>query len=218
MRLDLWSRRRPAADTAARPDVRRRAVEVRWQGDAGPPRPFARPPGTLDDAASPKAVQMCPAVLDLEARLFELACPVDLELALGGSPDGATIRGGDGLPAVLRPAAAWRRHDRPVVEIAVPITFTAGEPVRLVVQPPFLRYRPEPLPGLVLDASLMLGTQAVRPVFAFEWHERDRPLRLAAGEPWLCLRFEAPGPGRPVRLAGTDGAALLAGGLDEAAA
>ena len=72
MRLDLWSWRRPAAtaaDAAARPDVRRRAVEVRWQGDAGPPRPFARPPGTPDDAASPKAGQMCPAGLDLGARL-----------------------------------------------------------------------------------------------------------------------------------------------------
>jgi len=58
-----------------------------------PTRPASstRPPGSISatpQAASTKAVGFCPAVLDYEARIFEVPCPFDLHLRLARDAEG----------------------------------------------------------------------------------------------------------------------------------
>lgn len=111
---------------------RARTVDVGWllQTDkAGfiwdAPRKLSRTEGKITHA---KGLSYCPAVVDFEARLFEVPCPVDIQLRFmlddgKGKPALVNIAGNNGTirPKYLNQMLAvvgrneWRHPDRPLI-------------------------------------------------------------------------------------------------------
>ncbi|MDJ0608519.1 MAG: hypothetical protein QNJ67_06040 [Kiloniellales bacterium] len=165
-----------------------------------------------DPATPAKAVGFCPAVLDNEARHFEVRCPFDLHLryTLGpkGNPALINVAGKSSAVAKsvldqlvkLEPADTWRSIERPVLQIGAPWRFLADEPVYLVQLPPFNHYRDPPLPGTMVTARFPIHIWPRSLMWAFEWWDTSKDLILKRGEPWFYLRFETLDPARSVRL------------------
>lgn len=195
---------------------RGRTLEIGWvlQPDVGTaiwfdPQQFRRdgPP-----PPSSKAVQACPAVIDYEARHFVVPCPVDLTLGLARDKDNKIVlRNLDGANSAvaashvgklvfLNAASQWRHPDRPVVQIVTPYRFVADEPCYINQLPPFLQYRREQMPGVMIGGRFQLDVWPRIMMWAFEWVDTQKPLVLRRGEPWFYVRFEAVDPSRPVRL------------------
>jgi len=122
--------------------VRSRAAEVGWLLDTekagfiwNAPQKLVPPDPTNRHA---KSVRFCPAVLDHEARLFEITCPIDLHLRFELDPktkkpvlinaagDQSTIRSKhlSEMLALVDPKE-WRNADRPIVQIITPYVFLA---------------------------------------------------------------------------------------------
>jgi hypothetical protein len=199
-----------------------RVCEVGWLVDAdkagfvyGSPRALGRrrPPQPSDN---PKAVTRCPAIHDVEARTFEVPCPVDLRLKLRQGDDGTlqVAAAGEGQQSLNRQHLAkmvfllqrerWRDLKRPVVQISAPYRFVADEPVWMTQLPAYDHYRPAPnpgpLPGLLIGGRFPVDVWPRALMWAFEWHDIGRELVLRRGEPWFYVRFEPVDPARPVRL------------------
>jgi hypothetical protein len=202
-----------ATDAAAE---RRRVVEVGWllQTDkAGfiweAPRQFSRTDPAPQHA---KSVQMCPAVLDFEARLFEVPCPLDLQLRFKFDEQGQPqLINAAGQQSAIRnkhlrqmiavvARAEWRHPERPVIQIITPYTFVADEPVYMSQMPPYLAYRDPPLPGVMIGGRLPIHIWPRQMMWAFEWLQPQKDLILRRGEPWFYLRFETEDPTRQVRM------------------
>lgn len=211
--IERW--RRQLLGSGAAPD-RRRVVEVGWllqTQKAGfiweAPRQFTR----LDPAPQhAKSVQMCPAVLDFEARTFEVPCPLDLHLRFKfderGQPQLINAAGANSairsrhlreMVAVMN-RAEWRHPDRPVLQLVTPYTFVADEPVYMTQTPPYLAWRDPPLPGVMIGGRVPVHVWPRQLMWAFEWMDPGRDLVLRRGEPWFYVRFETEDPSRQVRL------------------
>ncbi len=197
-------------------DAKPRAVEVGWLLDTDKagfiweaPRRLSR---TEPPPAHAKAVSYCPAVLDHEAKMFEVPCPIDCKLGFKlddkGQPvlvnlegDQSTIRGkhlNQMLAVVNR--REWRHPDRPVIQFITPYVFLADEPVWMQQLPPITHYRPDPWPGVLIGGRLPIHVWPRQMMWAMEWFEPKKPLELKRGEPWFNVRFETHDPSRPVRL------------------
>ena len=193
-----------------------RSVEVGWllQTDkAGfiwdAPRQFRRQDAT---ATTAKTVQRCPAVLDYEARFFEITCPIDAQIRFRFGPKGqpelinavgeqSAIRAGH-LRQMIHVVGRneWRHPDRPVIQIITPYTFICDEPVWLNQMPPLLHFRNPPLPGVLIGGRMPAHLWPRQLMWAFEWHDIKQDLVLKRGEPWFYVRFETADASRPVKL------------------
>ena len=211
--LERWRRR------LLRPGLvpeRRRVVEVGWllqTPKAGfiwdAPRQFARGDPASQHA---KSVQMCPAVMDFEARIFEVPCPLDLHLKFHHDEQGQPqLVNAAGAQSAIRNRhlremvsvmnrAEWRHPDRPVLQLVTPYTFVADEPVYMTQTPPYLAWRTPPLPGVTIGGRLPIHIWPRQMMWAFEWMDPSRDLILRRGEPWFYVRFETEDPSRQVRL------------------
>ena len=207
----------PGAETAAvSAEPKRRVVEVGWLLDTNEagfvfeePRPFR---AKREPAPSVKALRNCPAVLDFEARYFEIPCPFDLRLGLGRTPQGrpVLVNAAGKQSAVNEPRLRqfadilepqlWRDPRHPVVQIQTPYRFVADEPAWLEQLAPFNFPREAPWPGVFIGRRLPIDIWPQRLAWTLEWQETDRELVLRRGEPWFYLSFETPDPDRPVRL------------------
>ncbi len=199
-----------------------RVCEVGWLVDAdkagliyGTPRALGRR-RPLKATDNPKAVSRCPAVHDVEARTFEIPCPVDLRLKLVQGEDGRlqVAAAGEGQQSLNRQHLAkmvfllqrerWRDPKKPVVQVAAPYRFLADESVWMTQLPAYDHFRPSPepgpLPGLLIGGRFPIDVWPRALMWAFEWHDIRRELVLRRGEPWFYLRFETADPARPVRL------------------
>jgi hypothetical protein len=199
------------------PQVLSRTAEIGWVLDAekagfiwDAPRRLANnnPPAT-----HAKSVAFCPAMIDHEARIYEVPCPIDVQLRIGmdertkqpvlvnAAGEQATIRNKAlGQMAVLVNRREWRHPDRPIVQITTPYLFVADEPVYMTQMPPFNHLRVPQLPGLVIGGRLPIHIWPRHMMWAFEWHDPKQPIELKRGEPWFYVRFETSDPSRPVRL------------------
>ncbi len=203
-------------DWAKRAAPRRRMVEVGWIIDidsAGfiydAPHPYQR---QAPAQASNKAVGYCPAILDYEARLFEVLCPFDLHLRLGKNEQGAfKLNYPDQFNSASNPKFTsklvepthpneWRDPAIPVLQIRTPYRFVTDETVFINMMPAFHHFRQPPLPGLVIGGRFPLRDWPRALNWAFEWHDKTQDLVLKRGEPWFTLRFETEDPSRQVRL------------------
>ena len=195
---------------------RGRIIEVGWLVDSQQatfiyegPRPVVKkqPPPT-----NAKAVNLCPAIIDHESRLFEVPCPVDLHLRLGKGDKGQPVL--VNVPGAMSPVASkklnamvhlmsrdrWRDPKRPTVQIAAPWRFVADDPVWMTQLPPFLYYRDPPLPGVMIGGRFPIHDWPRSLMWAFDWYDTSKDLILKRGEPWFYVRFETQDPGRPVRV------------------
>jgi hypothetical protein len=159
-----------------------------------------------------KVVSVCPAMLDHESRLIEVACPIDarirfrrdaqgrptLENALG---DASPIRSGHLAQMVkLLSEKEWRHPQRPIVQVITPYLFLADEPVWLTQLPPVHAYLPTPWPGLLISGRFPIDIWPRTLMWAFEWHDTTKDLILKRGEPWFTVRLETMDPSRKTRL------------------
>ncbi len=159
-----------------------------------------------------KSVNVCPAVIDHEARLFEVSCPFDLHLRMRLDENGnAKLSDVDGDMATVSPKLlsqltvidspkAWRRVDRPVIQILTPYTFLADEPVYMTQLSPLAFYPEHPWPGLVIGGRVPINIWPRTLTWAFEWCDIGRDLILKRGDPWFYVLFETRNVTRRVRL------------------
>jgi hypothetical protein len=164
------------------------------------------------DQTHAKSLRVCPAMLDHEARLFEVACPIDLRVKLARddkgqltlvnvSGDQSSVRSKHlGQMLVLTPQKEWRKKDRPVIQIVTPYLFLADEPIYMTQLPAFNHYHPNPLPGVLVGGRFPIDVWPRHLMWAMEWHDTSRELVLKRGEPWFYVRFEAHDPSRPIKL------------------
>lgn len=194
----------------------RRILEIGWLLDTDKagfiweaPRQFRRTDPAPKHA---KAVNYCPAVLDYEARTFEVTCPIDLQMRfrygekgepglINSAGDMSPIRSkhlGQMVSVVAR--KEWRHPDRPIIQIITPYTFIADEPVWINQMPAYMHFRDPPLPGLLIGGRFPLHLWPRQMMWAFEWYDIEKELKLSRGEPWFTIRFETPDPTRPIRM------------------
>jgi hypothetical protein len=206
------------ASDDARP--RGRSVEVGWVLDTEKggflweaPRRLARddPP-----AKHGKSVNFCPAMLDHEARMFEVPCPIDAKLGFKFGEKGepqllnlegsmSAVRGRHlGQMAVVIGREEWRHPERPIIQVKTPYVFVADEPVYMSMFPPVSHFQAEPWPGVLIGGRIPIHVWPRQLMWAFEWFDTSRPLVLRRGEPWFYVRFETEDPSRPVRLIEAD--------------
>ena len=169
-----------------------------------------RPAGI--DQRHAKSASRCPAIIGLESRYVEVKCPFDLHLGF--------VRGKNGKPALrnllgsrspVRPKmlnavlhvvneAEWRHAERPTIQLSLPYVFIADEPVYLSQVAPFLHYRAEPWPGTIFGGRFPIDVWPRPLMWAFEWHDVKKPLRLSRGEPLFYCQFETAPQDRPIQL------------------
>lgn len=159
-----------------------------------------------------KSLTQCPALVDHEARLFEILCPVDVQIGfkydenkrpvlinLAGDQSAIRSKHLNQMVAIVD-RKEWAHPNRPVIQFITPYVFVADETCWLNQLPPFNHYRRDPLPGLFVGGRLPIDIWPRHLMWAFEWWETDKPLVLRRGEPWWYARFETTDPARPVRL------------------
>lgn len=159
-----------------------------------------------------KSASRCPAVINLESRFFEIRCPFDLHLRFARDKDGKPgLRNMLGDSSPVRPKklntllhvtseAEWRYPDRPTVQLSLPYLFLADEPVYLNQVAPFLHYRAEPWPGTIFGGRFPINLWPRPLMWAFEWHDINRDLKLSRGEPLFYCQFETSPQDRPVQV------------------
>jgi hypothetical protein len=198
-----------------------RTVEVGWLIEADkagfiweePKKLMREPPSTLHA----KSVRYCPAVLDHEARLFEVVSPIDtrLRVNLGSEKEPPRLINAAGDKSAIRPKylgqmvtvisrKEWRHPDRPILQICTPYIFVADEPVYMTQLPPFCHFRSPALPGVMIGGRFPIHIWPRSLMWAFEWYDPKQDLILQRGEPWFYVRFEAQDPSRSVRLVETE--------------
>lgn len=216
-KLGAWfaGRRPPSAEAAAAPAAPPRFAEIGWLIDAttpsfiwDEPRPLPRGQPT----EHPKGVNRCPAILDSEARTWEVLAPVDMHLRLGkndkGEPSLVNVAGAQSSVAAgklqqmitLMPQSRWRDQRRPVLQVSAPYRFICDEPCWLNQLPPYYHYKAPAWPGLLIGGRFPIHNWPRSLMWAFEWWDTARDLIVKRGEPWFYLRFETQDPARPQRL------------------
>ena len=159
-----------------------------------------------------KSASRCPAILGLESRYFEVKCPFDLHLAFTRDKEGKPgLRNLLGTKSPVRAnklasllhvvgEAEWRYPDRPTIQMSLPYVFVADEPVYMSQIAPFMHYRAEPWPGTIFGGRFPIDVWPRPLMWAFEWHDIEKELRLARGEPLFYCQFETVPQDRPVQL------------------
>jgi hypothetical protein len=203
-------------DIEPRGDAGSGPVSVGWLLDEADAGIIFQPPTRVRSAdlnrQHAKSASRCPAVINLESRYFEIACPYDLSLQF--------VRDEQGKPGLknllgerspvrtkklnqivhLTAEAEWRYKDRPTIQLKLPYVFIADEPVYMSQIAPFMHYAREPLPGTIFGGRFPVHVWPRPLMWAFEWHEPEKPLKLERGEPLFYAMFETLPQERAVQL------------------
>ena len=159
-----------------------------------------------------KSASRCPAVINMESRYFVIKCPFDLNFAFVRDEQGKPAmrnRSGDAgavrakkLKQHLHITAEkeWRYPDRPTIQLSLPYLFIADEPVYMSQVAPFMHYRAEPFPGTIFGGRFPINIWPRPLMWAFEWHDIEKPLRVQRGEPLFYCMFETQPADRPVQM------------------
>lgn len=192
-------------------------VKVGWliTDSVGPEFMWPEPRPVKTDSVmgeSPHAVNRCPAIVDHEARLFEVTCPFDLMIALrrgeNGRPEIVRADGGKGMLGtglirkltVLMGEKEWRHPHRPVIQLRTPYRFISDDLVYINQLPPMLSYKANQWPGIMIGGRFPIDAWPRTLMWAFEWFEPKKPLLLKRGDPLFYCRFETTDPSKKIRL------------------
>ncbi len=222
--MSRWISRAPTPPGARSPRPRppSRFCEIGWLVDDskagfiyGAPRALSKRPDASSRVPdpSPKGVNVCPAVLEIEAKTFEIPCPFNLNLKLGQNKqgnlaiaasgqarDGGISKKRLGQLVVLLDKQRWRHPQRPVVQIVTPYRFVTDDPVWINQMPPYDHFFQPAWPGLLLGGRYPADVWPRRLMFAFEWHDLTAALVIRRGDPWFYLRFDTPDPLQPIQV------------------
>lgn len=159
-----------------------------------------------------KSASRCPAVINLESRYFLIRCPYDLNLGFARDKDGkAVLRNLNGDRSTIRsnklsdklhvtPEHEWRYPGIPTLQLSLPYVFIADEPVYMSQVSPFMHYTPNPLPGTIFGGRFPINVWPRPLMWAFEWHDTDKPLKINRGDPLFYATFETLPQDRSVSL------------------
>lgn len=161
-------------------------------------------------ALSGRAVQACPAVNELEKRLFVVKCPFDIKMGVDKTGDSYELfydeeRTRLDPDVVARfvtfmPQKLWRNSAKPVVQILLPYVFLCDEKCYLVQLPPFLDDHVRKWPGSVISGRFEITNWPRIMNFAFEFSDLSICLELRRGQELCYFMFEGENPDRPVSL------------------
>lgn len=159
-----------------------------------------------------KSASRCPAILNLESRYFEIPCPFDLNLGFTRDKEGrpalknlsgekSAIRGSTlGKRLTVTKENEWRFPDRPIVQLRLPYLFITDEIVYLTQLDAYMHYRKVPLPGTIFGGRFPINVWPRPLMWAFEWHDTDKPIVIKRGDPLFYCQFEFDGPDRNVQM------------------
>ncbi|TNC74229.1 hypothetical protein [Rubellimicrobium roseum] len=162
------------------------------------------------DRRHAKSASRCPAVINLESRHFLIRAPFDMHVGFArddkGKPvlrnlagEASAIRASKlGEKLHLTPEPEWRHPGVPTIQLSLPYLFVADEPVYLSQVAPFMHYTPDPLPGTIFGGRFPIDVWPRPLMWAFEWHEPQKPLRIRRGDPLFYALFETTPPDRGV--------------------
>ena len=154
------------------------------------------------DRTHAKSASRCPAVINLESRYFAVKCPFDIHIGFTRDKDGkpalrnlagpkSTIRASKlGEKLHLTNEVEWRHKDIPTIQLSLPYVFIADEPVYMSQVAPFMHYTPDPLPGTIFGGRFPINVWPRPLMWAFEWREPEKPIKIARGDPLFYATFE----------------------------
>lgn len=166
--------------------------------------------------AHAKSASRCPAVINLESRYFAVKCPFDIHIGFTRDKDGkpalrnlagpqSTVRASKlGEKLHLTNEVEWRHKDVPTIQLSLPYVFIADEPVYMSQVSPFMHYAKDPLPGTIFGGRFPINVWPRPLMWAFEWHEPEKPIKIARGEPLFYVTFETMPQDRSVALTEAD--------------
>ena len=198
-------------------DPRGEAVKIGWLLADKLSSVVYLPPERLRSAdvnrSHAKSASRCPAILALENRYVVVRCPFDLHLGFARDKNGVPILKnllGDKSPVrrsklnkllSVVSESEWRYLDRPIIQLSLPYLFIADEPVFISQISPFLHYQDkDPLPGTIFGGRFPIDIWPRPLMWAFEWHNTDKPIRLKRGQPLFYCQFELDGPDRSFQI------------------
>jgi hypothetical protein len=163
-----------------------------------------------------KSASRCPAVINLESRYFVIRCPFDINIGFARDDKGKPVlRNLSGEASAIRASklgeklhitseVEWRRPEVPTIQLSLPYVFIADEPVYLSQVAPFMHYQKEPLPGTIFGGRFPIHVWPRPIMWAFEWHDTTKPIRIARGEPLFYATFETAPQDRSVVMVETE--------------
>ena len=159
-----------------------------------------------------KSASRCPAVIGLESRYFLIRCPFDLHLAFTRDDNGRPVlRNLDGDKSAVRSnkikqhiniaaEKEWRQKNVPTIQVSLPYLFIADEPVFMTQTPPFMHYNKTPWPGVLFGGRFPINIWPRHLMWAFEWYDTSKPLKIKRGEPMFYAGFETLPQSRTIRM------------------
>ena len=174
-----------------------------------PPERFR---GAEKDRTHAKSASRCPAVINMESRYFVIPCPFDLNLGFARDKEGRPgVRNLSGAKSGIRagklnqkihvtPEIEWRYPGIPTIQVTTPYVFISDEPVYVTQLSCFMHYTADPLPGTIFGGRYPLNVWPRPLMWAFEWHDIDKPLKIKRGDPWFYVGMETMPQDRPVAL------------------
>ena len=159
-----------------------------------------------------KSASRCPAVINMESRYFLVRCPFDIHIGFARDDKGKPIlRNLAGTQSAIRASklgdklhltseVEWRTKGVPTIQLSLPYTFIADEPVYASQVSPFMHYNRDPLPGTIFGGRFPINVWPRPLMWAFEWHEPEKPIKLKRGDPLFYMGFEGPSPDRPITM------------------
>lgn len=159
-----------------------------------------------------KSASRCPAVINMESRYFLIRCPFDIHIGFTRDKDGKpALRNLAGTQSAVRASklgeklhltseVEWRHKNVPTIQLALPYVFIADEPVYMTQLSPFMHYNKTPLPGTIFGGRFPINVWPRPLMWAFEWHEPDKPIILKRGDPLFYAGFETASPERGVAM------------------
>jgi len=163
-----------------------------------------------------KSASRCPAVINLESRHFLIRCPFDLNLGFARDDKGKPfLRNLSGEASAVRASklgekvhitseVEWRHADVPTIQLSLPYVFIADEPVYMSQVAPFMHYSADPLPGTIFGGRFPIHVWPRPLMWAFEWHDTSKPLRINRGDPLFYALFETTPQDRSVAVVETE--------------
>ncbi len=159
-----------------------------------------------------KSASRCPAVINMESRYFVFRSPIDMHLGFIRDKDGkpglrnlagdmSAVRSNKlGQMITMANEREWRYPGVPTLQLTLPYVLIADEPVYVTQLAPFMHYQKDPWPGTIFGGRFPINVWPRPLMWAFEWQDTEKPLKINRGDPLFYVMFEGLSPDRSFAL------------------
>lgn len=163
-----------------------------------------------------KSASRCPAIINMESRYFMVKCPFDIHIGFARDDKGKPVlRNLAGTKSSIRVSklgeklhitseVEWRNKGIPTIQLSLPYVFISDEPVYATQLSPFMHYNKDPLPGTIFGGRFPINVWPRPLMWAFEWYEPEKPIKIKRGDPLFYMTFETQSPERPITVTETE--------------